>query len=247
MDGLFPVVVDLELQRAGHGRWQVDEQEAYCHRCGACHGPYAAVESGCPACPAAAPRWRRLVRLGPYREPLSRWILALKFAGQWTWAPWLGRQLGQVVPPASGPVVVCPVPMHWWRRSRRGFNQAALIVQAMAAVHGWPQVNLLRRTRYTQPQTRVPVTSRLTNIRGSVAIRPVDLRGWTVWLVDDVKTTGATLSTCSRLLQASGATQVNVAVVAVAEVPWRPRSHRSGAGRVAGSVPKLPSEVGGSA
>jgi len=119
-------------------------------------------------------------------------------------------------PPDSKPVVVCPVPMHWARRIGRGYNQAHLIGSALARDRRWPIARLLKRTRYTPPQTAVGPSRRVANVRQSFAIKRVDLTGWHVWLVDDVKTSGATLNACARLLRRAGAQQVNAAVVAVA-------------------------------
>ncbi|MCC7203647.1 MAG: ComF family protein, partial [Phycisphaeraceae bacterium] len=127
----------------------------------------------------------------------------------------------QIKPPDALPdnaprIAVCPVPMHWMRRWKRGYNQSFLIAEALARQTGYPLVELLRRTRRTPPQTAVTHSMRRANVRGSFAIRPVDAAGWTIWLVDDVKTTGATARACATLLRQAGAEHVNLAVVAVA-------------------------------
>ena len=76
---------------------------------------------------------------------------------------------------------------------------------------------MLRRTRYTHPQTSLPPAKRADNVRESVAARRVDLSGWHIWLIDDVKTTGATLAACTRLVRRAGASRVFIAVAAVAD------------------------------
>jgi len=82
---------------------------------------------------------------------------------------------------------------------------------------GWPTAPLLRRTRHTHPQTAVAPSQRASNAAGSIAAEPIDLAGWHVVLVDDVKTTGATLAACARALRSQGAEGVYAAVAAVAD------------------------------
>lgn len=199
--------------------WCADQPSAYCHRCGRTAGPGEVTVEGCSQCVRLRLPWDRVVRLGPYRPPLETWIIEMKFASRWTWAPWLGRLLSQAAQPISQGrenVAVCPVPMHWLRRWRRGYNQSHLIASALADATGWKLAPVLRRRKYTRPQTRLPHSQRIENVRNSFAIGNVDLTGWTVWLVDDVKTTGATARACARLLRDAGANPVHLAVLAVA-------------------------------
>jgi ComF family protein len=199
--------------------WSHDPPSAYCFRCGATAAVEAVGTDGCPFCVGRRLAWDRVVRLGEYADPLDQWIVEMKFRRGWWYAPWMGIQLAQALGRAiDGPCVVCPVPMPWPRRWRRGYNQAFLMAEALAQARGWPMTRLLRRTRYTAPQTAVAPSRRTDNIRGSFALRsPVDLAGWTLCLVDDVKTTGATASACARLLRDAGAERVILAVAAVAD------------------------------
>jgi uncharacterized protein (TIGR03000 family) len=112
--------------------------------------------------------------------------------------------------------VVVPVPLHWWRRWRRGYNQSAALAYGLAAglklscQPGW-----LRRIRNTPPQTSQTLAGRRENVRGAFRARTgVPLRGRSVLLVDDVMTTGATASEAARALRAGGAARVVVAVLA---------------------------------
>ena len=141
----------------------------------------------------------------------------MKFRRQWSWAEWLGDRLAERIDVCDNATIVCPVPMHWRRRLARGYNQSALIADTIARRKGIQSAALLRRRRFSPPQTRTTATDRRLNARGAFAVGAVDLSGWTVWLVDDVKTTGATLSACCSHLRQAGAGRIHVAVAAVAD------------------------------
>ncbi|MEM6459258.1 MAG: phosphoribosyltransferase family protein [Planctomycetota bacterium] len=221
VNGLMPSSVASALGDADG--WSPDGADAYCGRCGASAGPGSTDASGCVFCRGKPIAWSGTVRLSGYVEPMDGWIKAMKFGRHWSWGPHLGRLLAEGVemPEDGNSVVVCPVPMPWRRRWGRGFNQSALMAEALAAARGWPCVELLRRTRHTAPQTAVPPSRRAANIRGSFALRPIDATGCRVLLVDDVKTTGATLHACAGLLKKAGADEVRVAVAAVADPKGR--------------------------
>jgi len=117
-----------------------------------------------------------------------------------------------------GPAVAVPIPLHYRRRWRRGYDQARLIARAFAREKAIPCASLLRRIRATSAQsTQGSLTARRRNPRGAFALEPVDLSGWSVWLIDDVCTTGATAERCARLLRRAGACRVHLAVAAVTD------------------------------
>jgi len=219
---LWPTTIEIQLQQARHNGWQIDRPDVYCHRCGSSAGPAGATVSGCAFCTGTTIAWDRIIRLSAYADPVSRWVVSMKFNRDWSWAPWFGRSLADAVQhtrDTQNPqnTAVCPVPMHWTRRWWRSYNQAHLIAASFAQHRHWPLAPLLRRTRHTSPQTTLSPSRRMRNIRGSVAMKPIDLTGWHIWLIDDVKTTGSTLTACARLLRRAGARSVNAAVVAVAD------------------------------
>jgi len=219
VSGLCPSVVDQGLTQGDKMGWSPGTLKPYCPKCGQTLAAADHTEQPCPGCLGQTIPWDRLVRVDQYCDPVRRWIIAMKFDRAWSWGPWFGAVLADQIDPrwrGSNKVVVCPVPMHWLRRVRRGYNQAGLIAGAVAKQRGWTCESLLRRTRYTPPQTSMSQTQRLKNVRDSIAAVGVDLSGWHVWVVDDVKTTGATLTRCVQLLRKAGAESVNVAVVAVA-------------------------------
>jgi len=217
LDRAWPTVVASET--ALHPEWRMDEAEDYCHRCGASAGPGAVLADGCSFCRGKTLGWDRLARLSLYDAPLDGWLKQMKFARQWSWGPYFGERLAERVGEPIDPekIVVTYVPMHWRRRWRRGFNQAELMARSLAQARGWPCMGLLKRPTLTPPQTAVVPSQREQNVSRSFAIRPVDLRGWQVVLIDDIKTTGATLGSCCKLLKRSGAGSIQVAVAAVAD------------------------------
>jgi ComF family protein len=216
LDTAWPSDVAVALDALG---WEPDEPDDYCPLCGVSAGPGSVTANGCSFCRGKRQPWDRVTRLSAYAEPMDGWVKAMKFGGQWPWSRWMGGQLaarvGEPIDPAR--VLVTPVPMHWARRWRRGFNQAHLIALSLAKYRGWRCAQLLRRTRHTHPQTAVVHSDRQANVRDSVAAHPVDLDGWQVILVDDVKTTGATAGLCCRLLRKHGARSIQLAVGAVAD------------------------------
>ena len=111
---------------------------------------------------------------------------------------------------------VVPVPLHRQKQRDRGYNQAALLASALAPRLARPCVgDVLVRTRYTPTQTRLHAEQRRRNVRHAFAVRgPEWVRGRTVLLVDDVMTTGATLSEAAATLKRAGAWRVWAATVA---------------------------------
>lgn len=110
---------------------------------------------------------------------------------------------------------VVPVPLHPARKRERGFNQAELLAELLAARAGLPLRNALQRIRYTTTQTAFDRAERMENLRDAFRLRKnADVRGLRVLLVDDILTTGSTLSECARVLKAGGALSVHAATAA---------------------------------
>jgi ComF family protein len=110
--------------------------------------------------------------------------------------------------------VVAPVPLARRRAVERGYNQAAVVARAFAEFHRLPLHPLLTRTRDTPPQSTLDRSARQRNIAGAFAADAA-ARGATVWLIDDVLTTGATTAAARDALLAAGAARVEIAVLAV--------------------------------
>ncbi len=113
-------------------------------------------------------------------------------------------------------MILVPIPLHPRRRRRRGFNQAALIAQEYALLTSLPvHTDLLQRIRSTYSQTTLSHEERLANIKGAFRVtKPEHAAGKTILLVDDVKTTGATLEEAARTLRKAGARKVSALTLA---------------------------------
>ncbi|HZM97544.1 MAG TPA: ComF family protein [Vicinamibacterales bacterium] len=206
-------------------------------RCAACAAPLERPTRGpvCGPCWASVDLMRPpLCRLpensaiddsksaGRYEGALRDIIHAFKYDGRRTLAVRLGatmRAAGSDILSTASCVV--PVPLHPWRRLTRGFNQSA----DLAAQLDRPIVHALWRTRATTPQTGLTASGRQRNVRDAFSMSPLISRrvrrtmlaGQIVVLVDDVRTTGATLDACARVLKEAGAREVRAITIALAE------------------------------
>jgi ComF family protein len=111
--------------------------------------------------------------------------------------------------------LIVPVPLHPARERERGFNQAALLAELLAQSVAAPVRPVLERIRYTTTQTAHDRAERMENLRDAFRLRKNrDVRDLRVLLIDDVLTTGSTLSECARVLKAAGAISVHAATAA---------------------------------
>ena len=111
--------------------------------------------------------------------------------------------------------IMVPVPLHPARQRERGFNQASLLAELLSAQISIPSRAILKRVRYTTTQTALARSERMENLHNAFRLRKnADVRGLRVLLIDDVLTTGSTLSECARVLKRAGATSVHAATAA---------------------------------
>jgi ComF family protein len=161
--------------------------------------------------------------VGAYEGSLRSILQAFKYDRRRSLAAPLGRLMRLRGADVLGDAdCVVPVPLHWRRRWRRGFNQALDLARHLEV----PVRCALARHRNTRTQTDLPAEARLRNVRDAfVVTRPAAISGRRVVLVDDVSTTGATLEACARVLMAAGAAEVRT--VTAARVSTRlPPAHR---------------------
>ncbi|KAA0217432.1 MAG: ComF family protein [Leptolyngbya sp. PLA3] len=199
-------------ERARLEGWEPDGAEAYCWRCGGSVGPHEADGEGCASCRTKRLPWERAVRLGAYAGPVRDAVLDVKFRRWRQTGRQLGRALGErlrqefgraQIEPAN--VAIVPVPMHWTRRLRMGVDHTQVIAGAAARACGARAVRALVRGRGPS-QLEVPAGERKFNVAKVFhRKRWVFLGDWDlIVLVDDVRTTGATLRATSRALRRAG-------------------------------------------
>ncbi|MGA9306617.1 MAG: ComF family protein [Candidatus Sulfotelmatobacter sp.] len=185
----------------------------------------AAGEPRCGLCRRIEPPFARAAAYGSYETGLRELIHLLKYGGVRPAANVLGRMLAEAIAtlepelPADS-VAVIPVPLHRTKLRQRGFNQAELIARAAMKIRPRRDrlhlcAGVLARRRDTASQIGLTSHQRRENLRGAFAVaQPELVKGREVLVVDDVYTTGATVSECSKVLLRAGATKVWVATVA---------------------------------
>jgi ComF family protein len=175
------------------------------------------VDSLCGQCRQGENEFDMARSYGLYTGNLRKAILQLKFHRREPLAIRLGALLAQPFEAlsASDSAIVVPVPLHPSRRRQRGFNQAELLARGLVRRLRGEKRRLqlvagsLRRIRPTLPQVGLSVSARRENVSGVFSVaRPEQVRSRPVVLVDDVMTTGATLSACAAALKRAGASQV---------------------------------------
>jgi ComF family protein len=188
-------------------------KEPFCARCsqpfdGAIIGPF-----NCENCADRDLHFEAAVSCyrscGGVREVIHRF----KYGGQLPLRRLVGRWLTETLEDSriAGRRFDCivPVPLHAARKRERGFNQAELLAVELRCASRLPVRPLLKRIRYTTTQTRFVRAERIKNLAGAFRLRRgCDVRDWRVLLVDDVLTTGSTLSECADVLRRAGAAAV---------------------------------------
>ena len=228
-------------EAAARAGWRADEPGAYCPRCGTSAGPFEADADGCPACRRRRLAWDRAVRLGAYEGVLREAILAGKYTAWRRVCQELGADLGRAVTEAlrgagidPATTAVCPVPTSARRRLSRGVAHTVILAREVARATGG-ELRLGLRRKHHPAQAGLHGAARQRNVSGVFRARGgvcLGFGGRVVVLVDDVRTTGATLSASARALQgAARAGGGPGAVVWAAVVGVTPRSGENRADR----------------
>lgn len=173
----------------------------------------------CGACLRDPPPFERARAAMAYDELSRRMILGLKYADRADMAPafaaWLGRAGADLIADADW---IAPVPLHWTRLFSRRFNQSALLARLVARAHERAFApDLMARRRRTPSQAGLGGAARRRNVRGAFSVRPAwkpRIKAKRILLIDDVLTTGETVSASARALKRSGAGAVDVLTLA---------------------------------
>ncbi len=193
-----------------------------CHACGCVLPGQSEGAEFCDDCLSTPRPWQAGRAAVAYRDYGRRIVLSLKHgdrpelakpAAEWMW------KAGRSILPDTALLV--PVPVHWSRLLRRRYNQSAELARFLGQVSGLSVLpDALIRVRRTQVQDRMTVEERRRNMAGAITVkqsRAAAICGEDICLVDDVMTSGATLTACSDALHSRGAGRVFILVLARAE------------------------------
>jgi ComF family protein len=190
--------------------------------CATCSEPFSGAITNTFTCANCAHRkiyFESAVAAYRSRGIVRRVVHDFKYGEQFHLRHLLGRWLDAALDDVrlqSRPFdLLVPVPLHPARKRERGFNQAEALASLVSKSRRIPSRTVLERTRYTTTQTAFDRAERMENLRDAFRLRKkTDVRQLRVLLIDDVLTTGATLSECARVLKKAGASAVFAATAA---------------------------------
>jgi ComF family protein len=191
----------------------------YCRRCGRDASRYGLLDGVCPDCQGKQIHFDQIARSGVYREALQKMILAFK-KGRTELDSVLGFLANSALQ-GSGFLnaieLFVPVPLHWSRRLVRGYNQSLVLTKKLEHLSAGINTDLVRIRRTKSQPTMASAAARAKNVAGAFAVRyGHQFTSRNVCLVDDIKTTGATLNECAKTLKQAGVSKVFALVLAVA-------------------------------
>lgn len=191
----------------------------YCHRCGRDASKYGQVNQMCPDCQGKQFHFDGIARAGIYTSALRKMILAFK-SGRTEHDSMLNFLAGAALEGSDFSEKIdffVPVPLHFSRRLTRGYNQSHIIAGHLKRPGVKVNTDLVRLRRTKMQSAAVSAAGRAKNVAGAFAVRlGHEFSGKNICLIDDIKTSGATLNECAKTLKAAGAHKVFALVLAVA-------------------------------
>ncbi len=155
-------------------------------------------------------------------KELQHIIHSLKYNGRFLTGIFLGKLLGEKIKKdiqSWNIDLILPVPLHQLKKAERGFNQSFYISKGLSKELNIPYGSgIIKRKRYTQSQTKMNFAERQKNIDEAFKVKNnKKIEGKNILLIDDVITTGATISECGKVLLNCGANKIYAASVAIAD------------------------------
>ncbi|MBE5950689.1 MAG: ComF family protein [Lachnospiraceae bacterium] len=195
--------------------------EPFCKKCGK---PLASEdEEYCPVCMVKNRVWDGGRSVYRYQNTAGSMIRKVKRDGTETILVFLAKQMKSHCRSfllETGAECIVPVPLHWTKQQKRGFNQAELLARALGKELGIPVKNLLQKTKHTKDQKYMSLEQRSRNVADVYCIRKDKksaVMPQAVLLIDDIVTTGSTLTACAGVLKESGVKQVYFITVCAGE------------------------------
>jgi competence protein ComFC len=190
--------------------------------CETCSMPFhgeVKTSAECPNCREMIICFDKACSVMRFRGVIRNAIHSFKYSHQMYWRKVLQRWFieGALHYPELGDIdLILPVPLHPVRQRERGFNQAAVLGQALSrTLQKECLLKEIRRIRPTETQTHLDRQERMNNLNGAFAVpKPQKIFGKKLLLVDDVLTTGSTVNECAKILKEHGATSVLVFTLA---------------------------------
>jgi len=175
-------------------------------------------EGRCGLCRSGLRAFDAAYSFGAYAGALRALVHLFKYQSMEPLAEPLARFLLRSLPRDEAFDLIVPVPLHWRRQWKRGFNQSELLARRLSRATAIPTRNALRRVKPTATQAGLSNAARRRNmVQAFVCRRTQAVRGKRILLVDDVMTTGTTAAACARALKGAGATRVALLTVARAD------------------------------
>ncbi|MHC4541752.1 MAG: ComF family protein, partial [Planctomycetota bacterium] len=180
---------------------------------------FALLEGACPDCQGREIHFDSIARCGVYGQSLQTMVLAFK-NGRTELDSVLGFLANAALEGGGfgGEIeFFVPVPLHWSRRLARGYNQSHVLARRLRHPTAKISTKLVRARRTKAQPAVASFAARVRNVAGAFVVRRGhDFADRRICLVDDIKTSGATLNECARVLKEAGASEVFALVLAVA-------------------------------
>jgi competence protein ComFC len=159
----------------------------------------------------------RAYSFGFYDGSLRKLIHLFKYSGMKPLGKRLAGLLCRALPDdgAERFDAVVPMPLHWRRRWKRGFNQSEILARLVAKNRRVPMIDVVRRVRATATQAGLTNSNRRKNVAGAFRVsRKSQIAGKRILLIDDVMTTGSTAAACALTMKRAGASSVTLLTLA---------------------------------
>lgn len=180
-------------------------KEPYCLKCG--KGMEKEGEEYCADCREKAHFYKQGRALYEYSS-VKESIYRFKYRGRQEYGEFYAEEIEKYLGKIIGfwkPDIITAVPLHITRERKRGYNQAALIAEALGRRMGIPvNTRLVKRIKKTKPQKELTARQRQNNLKKAFKIRGNDVKLSTIIVIDDIYTTGSTIDAMSCVLQEAG-------------------------------------------